>query len=131
MAAVLDPQQEIFTKLKIELEAKGYDVYDGFLPPANTPYPFVYLGDFQQNDTATKNAVYGSVFTMIHVWHNNPKQRGTVSQMLLEIKTICRAIDHTDNYAWAVRGVTNRIIPDNTTKFPLLHGVVEAEFIFS
>lgn len=131
MAAVLDPQQEIFTRLKIELEAKGYDVYDGFLPPANTPYPFVYLGDFQQNDTATKNAVYGSVFPVIHVWHNNPKQRGTVSQMLLDIKTICRAIDHTANYAWAVRGVTNRIIPDNTTKVPLLHGVVEAEFIFS
>jgi hypothetical protein len=131
MAAVLDPQQEIFARLKIDLESKGYDVYDGFLPPENTPYPFVYLGDFQQADTATKGAVHGSVYPVIHVWHNSPKQRGTVSQILRDIKSVCRSISHTANYSWMVRGLTNRIIPDTTTKTPLLHGIVEAEFLFS
>lgn len=38
----IDPQQELFSKLKIELEALGYAVYDGFLPPEGTAYPFVY-----------------------------------------------------------------------------------------
>lgn len=43
----MDPQQELFTKLLTEIKALGYDVYDGFLPPDGTPYPFVYLADSQ------------------------------------------------------------------------------------
>lgn len=128
-------QQELYTRLlttlKAHFEPQGYGVYDGFLPPDNTPYPFVYLGDFRQNDTATKNEVIGSVFPQIHVFHSNPFQRGTVSQMLLEIKVILMGISHTDNFAWLSRDITESIIPDNTTKTPLLHGVVEAEMKFS
>ena len=127
----MDPQQELFTELKLALEAKGFDVYDGILPPEDTPYPFVYLGDFRQTDTEHKNAVTGIVYPIIHVWHNNPRKRGTVSKMLLEIKTECRRLVRTSNFAWLVRNVTGRIIPDNTTKTPLLHGVIEAEFLFS
>lgn len=131
----MDPQQELFTKLLVELKTEfktlGYEVYDGELPPESTPYPFVYLGDFQQNDTDTKTQVIGSVFPMIHVWHNNPRQRGTVSRMLLAIKRVCRKIEHTDNFSWMVRNVSGKIIPDNTTKTTLLHGVITAEFKFS
>ena len=84
----MDPQQELFTKLLTEIKALelGYDVYDGFLPPDGTPYPFVYLADSQLIDDANKTAVFGSVHQTIHVWHNNPRQRGTVSKMLLAIK---------------------------------------------
>lgn len=127
----MDPQQELFTRLKLDIEALGYAVYDGFLPPDDTPYPFVYLGDFQQIDDANKSAVFGNVFSTIHVWSNEPRNRGTVSQMLLKIKTVCRKIEHTANFAWSVRNVTQRIIPDTTTKTPLLHGVLEVEFQFS
>lgn len=126
-----DPQQELFTELKMTIEALGYDVYDGFLPPENTPYPFVYLGDMRQGDTELKNAVFGNVYPMIHVWHNNPHQRGTVSQMMLHIKTACRNIGKTENFAWFVQSMSSRIIPDNSTKQPLLHGVVEPVFKFS
>lgn len=126
-----DPQQELFTKLKTELEALGYDVYDGFLPPEGTPYPFIYLGDCQQTDDANKTAVFGNVYQTIHAWSNTPMNRGTVSQMLLSIKSVCRSIAHTDNFAWFVRNINQRILPDNTTKTPLLHGIIEAEFKFS
>lgn len=127
----IDPQQELFTALKLNLEAKGHDVYDGFLPPEDTPYPFVYIGECQQIDDANKSAVFGYVHQTIHVWHNNPKQRGTVSKMLLDIKTVCRNIKHTTNFAWSVRNVTQNILPDTTTKSPLLHGVLDVEFYFS
>lgn len=129
--ANIDPQQELFTAVKLGIEALGYAVYDGFLPPAGTKYPFVYLGEMRQQDTETKTAVMGNVYFTIHVWSDTPKNRGTVSQMLLQIKRACRSVQHTKNFAWAVRTITQNIRPDNTTQTPLLHGIVEAEFSFS
>ena len=131
MPHITDPQQELFTQIKVDIEALKYAVYDGFLPPENTPYPFVYLGDNQQTDEANKSAVFGNVHQVIHIWHNNPKQRGTVSEMMLNIKKVCRNIRHTAHHSWDIRGMTSRIIPDNTTKSPLLHGVLEVDFYFS
>lgn len=127
----IDPQQEIFSKLLTEIKALGYDVYDGYLPPDGTPYPFVYLGDFRQSDEANKTAVFGTVYGTIHIWSNTPKNRGTISRMMLEIKKVCRKIEHTENFSWYVRNMEQRILPDTTTKQPLLHGVIEPEFRFS
>jgi hypothetical protein len=127
----VDAQQELFTAFKLALEAKGYAVYDGALPPENTPYPFIYLGEFRQTDTELKNAVTGIVYPTIHVWHNNWNQRGTVSKMLLDIKTVCRILERTANFAWLMRNINSRILADNTTKTPLLHGVFEADCVFS
>lgn len=128
-------QQELYTRLltalKAHFEPQGYGVYDGFLPPENTAYPFVYLGDFRQLDTTTKKGVYGSVYPTVHIWHSNPFQRGTVSQMLLEVKMIMLGISQTDNFTWVLKSPLERIIPDTTTKTPLLHGIIEAEFIHS
>lgn len=126
-----DPQQEIFSRLHFDISIKGYDVYDGCLPPENTPYPFVYMGDMQQTDDANKTAVFGNVYQTIHVWSNKPQNRGDLSKIMLEIKNICRNIDKTRNFSWFVKNVTQRIIPDNTTKTPLLHGVLDVEFKFS
>ena len=128
---MLDPQQELFTAYKLGLEAKGYAVYDGELPPENTPYPFIYLGDFRQSDQLYKNAVTGSVYPTIHVWHNNTRQRGTVSEMVLDVKKVIYETAKTSGFNWLVQSVNSRIIPDNTTKSPLLHGVIEAGVKFS
>lgn len=126
-----DPQQELFSALKVKTEALKYDVYDDGLPSEDAPYPFVYLGDNQQSDSNTKTAVIGRVHQVIHIWHNNPKQRGTLSGMLANVKGVCRNIGRTANFKWEARNVTSRIIPDNTTKTPLLHGVIEADFYFT
>ena len=126
-----DPQQELFSMLLLSISNKGYDVYDGFLPPENTQYPFVYMGDMQQTDDANKTAVFGNVYQTIHVWSNKPHNRGDLSKIMLEIKNICRNIDKTQHFSWFVKNVIQRIIPDNTTKTPLLHGVLEIEFKFS
>lgn len=126
-----DPQQEIFTAIKLDIQRKGYKVFDGMLPPDKTPYPFIYLGDMQQIDDENKSAVFGNVFFTIHIWHNSPKKRGTVSGMLLEVKDTCRHIEHTENFDWYVKNINQRIVTDNTTKAPLLHGILEVEFKFS
>lgn len=127
----MDPQQELFAELLQKIKEWGYDVYDGALPPEDTPYPFVYLADSQQIDDANKTAVFGSVYQTIHVWHNNPKRRGTVSAMLLAIKDVCRKVEYTKNFAWYVANVDQRILADDTTKTPLLHGILDIEFRFS
>lgn len=127
----IDAQQELFTALKLELEDIGYDVYDGILPPEDTPYPFIYLGDFQQSDTMQKNAYTGTVQPVVHVWHNNPRQRGTVSSIMLDIKRTIIQLEHTDNYNWLVQSIDGQMFPDTTTKTPLLHGVIEATLKFS
>ena len=127
----IDPQQEIFIADEKALKEMGYAGYDGALPPENTPYPFIYLGDFSQSDRQHKNAVTGYVYPIIHVWHNNIDQRGTVSQMLFDIKRVIYATERTTNRQWLVQSVNDRIISDTTTKAPLLHGVVEATLIFS
>ena len=127
----MDPQQELFTRLFIDIKKLGYEVYDGFIPPEDTPYPFVYLADNNSVDAVNKSAVFGTVYQTIHVWSNNPKKRGTVSGMLLAIKTVSRAIEHTNNFAWDLVRVNQRILSDGTTKTPLLHGILELEFKFS
>ena len=102
----MDPQQELFTALLLQLkEAFPGKVYDGFLPPEDTPYPFVYLADSQLIDTEMKNAVTGTVYQTIDVWHSTPEKRGTVSAMLLQIKGICRKLEHTDNFAWLIHNI--------------------------
>lgn len=126
-----DPQQELFSEIKEAVAALGYTVYDGDLPPEDAPYPFVYMGDFRQSDIQNKTGICGVVRPVIHVWMNNPQRRGTLSKMLFDIKKVLWHIEDTDSYAWMVKNITQSIFPDNTTKQPLMHGVIEGDFYFS
>ena len=129
----MDPQQELFTALlgKLRSEFGEEDVHDGFLPPEDPPYPFIYLADVRQSDSQTKSGMTGSVTQTIHVWHNDHEKRGTVSGMLLKIKKLCAELEHTNNFGWLLTSIDTQIQPDTTTKRPLLHGVLEAVFKFS
>ncbi len=131
----MNPQQELFTTLLLALRAHfeplGIKVYDGFLPPEGTKYPFIYLSDTRLTDIDTKSAIFGNVTQHIQIWHNDPRKRGTVSQMLLDAKMICRKLINTDNFAWFVQNVDETILHDNTTQTPLLHGDLSVTFKFS
>lgn len=127
----MDSQQEIFSALLVNLESKGYTVYDGCLPPRSVPYPFIYLADSQQIEENTKGAVIGNVFQTIHVYHDRYTERGTLSGIMLDIKRSCREIDETENHNWMVVNINQNILADNTTQTPLLHGIIEVEFKYS
>lgn len=126
----MDPQQEMFIAIReaaVSLFGEGH-VYDGRLPPEGTPYPFVYLAaNTWTDDTGNKSVIRGRNHQTIHVWHNNVRERGTVSDMLYRLKIAIMNIRHTDRYGWMYRTSTQQILEDNTTKQPLLHGVLEAE----
>ena len=129
----MDPQQELFMALleKLKAEFREDKVHDSFLPPEDTPYPFVYLADVRQSDSQTKSGMVGTVTQTIHVWHNDLAKRGTVSAMLFRVKGLCAQLEHTNNFGWLLVSADTQILPDTTTKQPLLHGVLEAVFRFS
>lgn len=124
----MEPQQMLFGYLLTELKAKGYSVYDGALPADGTPYPFIYLADSQTVDEARKDSVQGIVYQTVHVWHDNPKERGTVSAMILDIKNTCRKLE--SETGWLLAECSSRILADNTTGRALMHGIIETGFRF-
>lgn len=124
-------QQEIFTMLKMELENKGYDVYDGHMPQEGTPYPFIYLGAVEENITQTKEELIGNVYQTVHVWHNDCEKRGTVSRIMRDIRKVYLKIENNCSRSALITNITERIMEDNTTGEPLMHGVSEVEFKFA
>lgn len=124
-----DPQQELFSILLKNLRECGFDVYDEELPDSTADYPFIYMGDTQQSDKNLKSIITGKVFQTVHVWHNNPRQRGTVSAMILKIKETARHIKGKF-YHWDLMGLDQRILMDDSTDKTLVHGVISLEFSF-
>ena len=128
---MIEPQQAFFIAVRRELVARYPGmVYDGEIPGPETEYPFIYLGEFNQNDRETKSVILGSIPVTVHVWHDRPDQRGTVSGLCMAIKSALRDAQHRE-YSFLTRNVRGRIVPDNTTPVPLVHGIVEAEVLFS
>lgn len=129
----MDSQQEVFSAMLVALKKHFEDtsigVYDTFLPPEGTAYPFVYLADSQLvDDYGNKTMILGSIYQTIHVLHDNARKRGTVSSILNDIKQVARSLDRTKNYALTIASIDQRILPDTSTSTPLLHGILEIEF---
>jgi hypothetical protein len=127
-----DPQQELFAKVRKELEKRfGRIVFDGAIPSKEVGYPFIYMAGSTQTDTQNKTALFGTVSQTIHVWYNNLLQRGTFSTMLLDIKEIARGIEATENRSWNLVDINQTIMEDNTTAHALMHGILEFTWTFS
>lgn len=120
MCVEVDPQQAIFSAVRFAIENLGYDVYDTDLPPEDTPYPFVYLGNTQQIDKRTKTQIIGDIHQMVDVWHDSPKRRGDVSKMVLEIKKALFALNRVGNYSIDVRLSDFYIGMDDSTNIKLM-----------
>ncbi len=129
----MDSQQELFTALKVQLEkalkSKGINVYDTFLPSEGTPYPYVYIGSSQLvDDYGNKTMILGNITQVVDVWHNNPRKRGELSEIMQTIKKVARQINHTNNFAFMIQNINQRILSDSSTGAPLMHGVLELDF---
>lgn len=124
----MEPQQELFTYLRrVFIEEFGECVYDGYLPPEGTQYPFIFLGDTQQiDDYAYKSEILANSYQTITVWMDSPMRRGTLSAMLSEVKKLCRRATNTGTYSWAIRNIDQRISEDVTTG--CIRGDLDVEF---
>lgn len=122
-------QQSVFSELIIRLR-KLYpnSVYDGALPPKGTQYPFIYLGETTEDARIVKKHRKGNpadITQTIHIWHNNPRQRGRLSGIADTIEDVCYNLTSAECV-----GYGSRILPDKTTAEPLLHAVITVDFIF-
>ena len=123
-----DPQQEIFTAMRAACMTIG-DTYDTKLPPEDVPYPFIYIGQVRDNDDmGFKSETLSDVYIDIHVWHSDPRKRGTVSSMMAQVKAAAFRTSRTRHYAWTYKGADSQIITDTSTKEPLMHGVLTVHF---
>lgn len=129
----MDSQQELFIALKVQLEkalkSKNVNVYDTFLPSEGTSYPYVYIGNSQLvDDYGNKTMILGSITQVVDVWHNNPRKRGELSEIMMIVKNVARQINRTNNFAFQIKDINQRILPDTSTSEPLMHGVLELDF---
>lgn len=124
----MQAQQELFSYLKNQLNA-----YDGHLPPRGTPYPFYYLAESRQQLGVAKSHEYGYITLVVHVWHDNEQQRGTVSEMMENILNTAGSLKETSTYKWSlIRNETEQqILADNSTTPPLMHGWSSLRFCYS
>lgn len=129
----MDSQQELFIALKVQLEralkSRDVNVYDTFLPSEGTSYPYVYIGNSQLvDDYGNKSMILGTITQVVDVWHNNPRKRGELSEIMMIVKDVARQISRTSSFAFQISNINQRILPDTSTSEPLMHGVLELDF---
>ena len=127
----MSPAQELYSGLLVQLRnafpGRVWD--DSMVVPEGTPYPFIQLGSTQDlADFRAKAAFFGRVSLMVHVWQNDPKKRGDLSALMFSVRRLAARLDATSSYGWCLSGCDEQVIPDNTTKEPLMHGVLSFEF---
>lgn len=106
----------------------GVDVYD-FLPPESAPYPFIFVGEQTGSGVFNnKDKRFISLMQTVHLYHNNYRQRGTVTSLLEQIRSECFKIDSVAGRNVVVREDNMQMITDNTTNTPLMHGIIDITY---
>lgn len=138
-----DPGQIAFRRVRkiIEESFGQFAIYDTVLPEVGTSYPFFYIGESFQNDELLKNSVVGTINLTVHYWTDKVRARGTAVEDMRKFKsalyesenTLENEDENTQNDETKVHFLraNSRILADNSTANPLLHGVIELYFSFS
>ena len=118
----ISPEQKIYTQIRRICDELGYPVYD-YRADGQTGFPFVILGEqFSQPLREHKDGRNKQIQTTIHVWHNDWRKRGTVSQIMrgIELKII-------EHFGVPAENINMQIIADDTTGSNLWHGILETD----
>lgn len=99
----------------------GEMVYDYL--PGDADYPFVFIGEqFSHNERWHKDNLDKQTQVTVHIYHNNWRQRGTVTKMMFDIeKSIIKE--------FGINGelITTQLLPDNSTGTSLMHATLEPD----
>jgi hypothetical protein len=123
------PEQEIFDAIYSTCLNLGYRTYD-YLPPNETQYPFVYIGEVFQQDRHTKSGLFGDIQVTVHIFNDRKKRKETTT-MRDTIKNELYKLKRAGNINVMLKRGTGQILIDNSTSEPLLHGILELEFTYN
>ena len=138
-----DPGQIAFCRIRkiIEDNFGKFATYDTVLPEVGTSYPFFYIGESFQSDELLKNSVVGTINLTVHYWTDQVRARGKAVEEMRKFKSALYESENTlenedenaqnDETKVHFLRANSRILADNSTAVPLLHGVIELYFIFS
>lgn len=121
----MTPRHEVFRAV-YGVCAKVGDTYD-YLPDAGTKYPFIYIAGSEDDPQRSTDAL-DRVSQTLHIYAERT-QRTRLEQMIAEIRYGCKIAKGLHDYHLQNTGYTERIIPDNTDVKPLLHAVIEVNFL--
>lgn len=138
-----DPGQIAFCRIRkiIEDNFGKFATYDTVLPEVGMSYPFFYIGESFQSDELLKNSVVGTINLTVHYWTDQVRARGKAVEEMRKFKSALYESENTlenedenaqnDETKVHFLRANSRILADNSTAVPLLHGVIELYFSFS
>lgn len=129
MSIEKSPEQEVFDAIFIESQNLGYRTFD-YLPPGNTEYPFVFIGEIFQQDRHTKSGLFGDIQATVHVY-NHYRDRRETTTMRDSIKHAMYQKKQAGSINLTLKRGTGQIIIDDSFSQTLLHGILELEFTFT
>lgn len=123
----MHPKHIIWLEIKAISERLGYDTYD-YLPGEEAAYPFVFIGEqFKQSNADSKESRENATQVTVHVYHDDPSQRGTLTSMMEQIEMRVWPLKNINGLPVDVEGTDDQVIPDNTTGADLMHGILEID----
>lgn len=123
------PQQQVYDKVFKVSEELGHLVTD-YLPPGDTPYPFIFIGEQSDIDRVNKTALHGEINQTVHVY-NTIQSRSETSNIVQQLRSRYYNLKKTENFAVTVRQVQGTMLVDTTDTDPLWHAVLDLTIQFN
>lgn len=126
---MISPQQSVFMLCK----NTALDIFDGkvydYLPGKEVAYPFIFIGEQFSNDIENKSVIFANVTQRVHFFHNDFRERRRISDLILKYMQAIREKEEAFKRDFLVKEMSYRMLTDNTTDTPLMHGVLEITFL--
>lgn len=104
------------------------DTYD-YLPDAQAKYPFIYIGELFNTDNS-RSDLNGNMTQTIHIY-GKLTNRKTIMEYETRLHDELKRLREAYGYHVSMGEYTTRLIQDNTDVQPLLHLVVDVNFMYT
>ena len=123
----MTPTHSIFRRIFVIAKSIG-DTYD-YLPGVESKYPFIYIGESFTTDTS-RSDLNGNITQTIHIY-GKLTDRKRIMEIETELHDELHRLREGYGYHLSIGNYTTRLLPYNTEVQPLLHLVVDVNFIYT
>lgn len=104
------------------------DTYD-YLPDAQAKYPFIYIGELFNTDNS-RSDLNGNMTQTIHIY-GKLTERKRIMELETQLHDALIKMREAYGYHVSMTDYTTRLLNDNTDVQPLLHVVVDVNFMYT